>query len=199
MRKIICPICKKEFVNNYKHRKYCSQKCYDEFYNDYNKMYFQNHKDYYQIHKEQRLKNQKKYYIKNRKKILEHHKKYCQTHRKERALCMHKYIQNNFNRKMRQNLRKRIWDALKNNYKSESTIKLIGCSIEFLKKYLESKFKLGMNWDNYGKWHIDHIRPCSSFDLSKEEEQYKCFNYINLQPLWAEENLQKHNKIHKGE
>jgi hypothetical protein len=48
-----------------------------------------------------------------------------------------------------------------------------------------------MNWQNYGQWHIDHIRPCASFDLKDPIEQAKCFNYTNLQPLWAKENLSK--------
>ena len=55
--------------------------------------------------------------------------------------------------------------------------------------------KVGMSWDNYGKWEIDHIRPCASFDLSKPEEQYKCFNYMNLQPLWEKENQTKTKKL----
>jgi hypothetical protein len=54
-----------------------------------------------------------------------------------------------------------------------------------------------MNWQNHKRfgWHIDHIKPCSSFDLSKEEEQLACFHYTNLQPLWWHENLKKSNKI----
>jgi hypothetical protein len=54
-----------------------------------------------------------------------------------------------------------------------------------------------MNWDNYGfyGWHIDHIRPCASFDLSKPSEQRKCFNYTNLQPLWATENWGKRDSL----
>lgn len=48
-----------------------------------------------------------------------------------------------------------------------------------------------MSWDNYGDWHIDHRKPCSLFDLSKKSEQLKCFNYTNLQPLWAIDNLRK--------
>lgn len=71
------------------------------------------------------------------------------------------------------------------------TIKLIGCSIEQLKQHLEKQFKLGMSWFNYGKWHVDHIKPCASFDLTDIEQQKQCFNYTNLQPLWAEENLVK--------
>jgi hypothetical protein len=59
----------------------------------------------------------------------------------------------------------------------------------------EKKFKPKMSWNNYGKWHIDHIKPCCSFNLSKSEEQRKCFHYSNLQPLWAKENLSKGKKV----
>ena len=74
-------------------------------------------------------------------------------------------------------------------------MKLLGCSVEDFKNYFENKFKEGMIWENYGKWHIDHIRPCVSFDLTKVEEQKKCFYYTNLQPLWAKENHIKSGKI----
>ena len=59
--------------------------------------------------------------------------------------------------------------------------------------HLEAQFKPGMTWDNYGLkgWHVDHIRPCASFDLRDPEQQRRCFHYTNLQPLWAEENLKK--------
>ncbi len=80
--------------------------------------------------------------------------------------------------------------------KLDSTIKLTGCSPRFLIKYLESKFRDGMTWENRGSsgWHLDHIRPCCSFDLSKESEQRACFHYTNLQPLWWRENLAKGGK-----
>ena len=71
----------------------------------------------------------------------------------------------------------------------------MGCTIKELKQHLESKFVDGMTWDNRSEWHIDHKIPCSSFDLSKKEEQQKCFHYNNLQPLWAIDNLKKSNKI----
>jgi len=90
------------------------------------------------------------------------------------------------------NCRTRIYKAVKGINRSERTIELIGCSIEKLMEHLESQFKPGMTWENYGKWHIDHIRPCASFDLSDPEQQKDCFNWKNLQPLWAEENFTKH-------
>jgi hypothetical protein len=91
------------------------------------------------------------------------------------------------NNKLIRNLRNRINCSLKGLEKSESTKKLLGCTIEFFKEYLESKFTKGMTWENRGLygWHIDHIKPCCSFDLSDPEQQKVCFHYTNLQPLWA--------------
>lgn len=48
-----------------------------------------------------------------------------------------------------------------------------------------------MSWDNYGERHVDHIKPCAKFDLSKPDEQRACFHYTNLQPLWAKDNIAK--------
>lgn len=89
------------------------------------------------------------------------------------------------------NLRHRIWLALKGNGKSDSTINLLGCSIEQLRQHLEKQFRPGMSWETYGFWEIDHIRPCASFDLTDPVQQRECFHYSNLQPLWEIENLQK--------
>lgn len=95
--------------------------------------------------------------------------------------------------KLLKTLRSRLATALrsKNANKSKSTKELTGCDILFLKGYLEAKFTEGMSWENHGDWHVDHIRPCCSYDLTIEEEQKKCFHYTNLQPLWAKENLSK--------
>jgi hypothetical protein len=93
-------------------------------------------------------------------------------------------------------LRSRLGSALKNQnaIKSNKTMELVGCTIPFLRGYLEAKFKDDMTWENHGEWHIDHIKPCASFNLLDDEEQKKCFHYKNLQPLWADENLSKGNK-----
>jgi hypothetical protein len=71
---------------------------------------------------------------------------------------------------------------------------MIGCSVDACRKHIEQQFLTGMDWDNYGTWHIDHIRPCASFDLTDPEQQKQCFHYTNLQPLWAAENLAKSDK-----
>lgn len=95
--------------------------------------------------------------------------------------------------KLLKTLRSRLGCAIKRQQsnKCDTTIELLGCSIFFLKIFLEAKFKEGMTWENHGEWHIDHIKPCSLFNLLNEEEQKKCFHYTNLQPLWASENLSK--------
>lgn len=68
---------------------------------------------------------------------------------------------------------------------------LLGCSVSFLKKWLERQFKSWMNWDNYGtKWHIDHVMPLARFDLTQPRQQYIAFHYTNLQPLSAKLNCQ---------
>lgn len=107
----------------------------------------------------------------------------------------HEVQSKDINFKISHNVRTRITKVLHGINKSESTQKLLGCSIEDFKLHLESQFKPGMSWDNYGDWHIDHIRPCSGFDLSKKSEQQKCFHYKNLQPLWAVDNLEKGTKV----
>jgi hypothetical protein len=91
--------------------------------------------------------------------------------------------------RVRMALHCRLYIATKN--KIGKTMELTGCSKEYLHRHLEMQFTDGMNWDNYGEWHIDHIHPCASFDLENPEEQRKCFHYTNLQPLWAIDNIKK--------
>jgi hypothetical protein len=74
-----------------------------------------------------------------------------------------------------------------------------GSGGDFLRTHVESQWLLGMSWGNYGfgtgKWHVDHIRPCASFDLSREDQQRACFHWSNLQPLWGIDNMKKGAKI----
>ncbi len=97
--------------------------------------------------------------------------------------------------RMVNNLRRRLGNAMRGHSKSASTLALLGCTPEECFRHLERQFKDGMSWDNRREWHIDHIRPIASFDLSLEAEQRRCFHYSNLQPLWAAENLRKGAKL----
>ena len=98
--------------------------------------------------------------------------------------------------RLRRSLRSRMYYAVKNGYKCDKTMELIGCDVNTLKNHLESKFTEGMSWSNYGKngWEIDHIIPCSLFNLENDLDQKECFNYLNLQPLWMLDNILKSNK-----
>lgn len=128
-------------------------------------------------------------------------KQYYQEHKKETIIQNTQYQINKCKIdppfKLERNLRSRLYSALKskNAKKSTKTLDLIGCSTSFLMGYLEAKFTEGMTWEKYGEFHIDHIKPCSKFNLLDEEEQKKCFHYTNLQPLWAKDNLIKGGKF----
>jgi hypothetical protein len=97
----------------------------------------------------------------------------------------------NLDYKISKSLRDRLYKAVSRESKAESAVELVGCSIDELKFHLESLFTEGMSWDNYGDWHIDHIRPCISFDLTDIRQQMECFHYSNLRPLWGYENRSK--------
>lgn len=151
-------------------------------------------------HKQYRLKNKqkilyynKKYRLKNKNKIAKKAKKYRKEHKKETNLYMRNKRKKDIYFKIKSNLRLRVWRALTNKKcKVGSAVKDLGCTVYFLKKYLEKQFKSGMTWKNYGrKWHIDHIEPLCSFDLTIRREFLKACHYTNLRPLWKEENLSK--------
>jgi hypothetical protein len=151
-----------------------------------NTSFIESSRKYYQNHKKEHSEWNKKYYEKHKKQINNLH---IYNSRRRKSIDL--------NFKIREYYRSRIYRALKQNWKSGHTLELLGCSVDFLKQWLETKFQLGMTWENYGKWHIDHIIPCCKFDLSRIDEQKKCFHYTNLQPLWAEDNWKK--KIIIGE
>ncbi|NBW57861.1 hypothetical protein EBR43_08770, partial [bacterium] len=100
-------------------------------------------------------------------------------------------LKTNINARLAANLRNRIRNCIKGKIKVSSAIKDLGCSIEELKKHLQSKFSDGMNWHNYGKWHLDHVRPLSSYDLTNIDEFKEACHFSNLQPLWEIDNKKK--------
>jgi hypothetical protein len=125
---------------------------------------------------------------------------FCYKHntdefKEERNAKRRQRYKTDINYKILSLLRCRIHVALKGNSKSAKTRKLVGCDIPFLKQYLAEQFDEGMSWENHGEWEIDHIMPCASFDMSDPLQQSECFNYKNLQPLWAEDNNSKSDKI----
>lgn len=156
--------------------------------------------DYYVKNKSIIRKRIKKYVDEHKQKVFEYRKNWEQNNKFKRRINKRNTERNrlktDINFRFRKRLRSRLSDELKGRTKSKNTLKLLDCSIEELKKHLESKFTNGMNWNNYGigGWVIDHIRPCASFNLSKSSEQKKCFHYSNLQPLWEEDNLVKSDK-----
>jgi len=146
-----------------------------------------------------RSEEKRLYYLENKDRIDDRNKKY----NKENSEKINSY------RRLRRKedpqfaltlrIRERISKAVTRGQKSGSAILDMGCSVDFLKNYLESKFKPGMNWENYGKgagkWNIDHVVPLFSFNLADREQFLKAVNYTNLQPLWSEENLRKGIKL----
>jgi hypothetical protein len=190
---------KKYRKNNKEHLKKYMRNYYEnnkqrlrEYYNKNKvkiKCYQKNYiREYYKLHKEDYAIRSKKYYKLNKREIKQKIKEW-----------IYKKYHTDIRFRLLMNLRHRIWTVLHKNIKSETTLKFLGCSIEFFKKYYESKFAVGMTWKKVanGEIHCDHIRPCSSFDLSKLEEQQKCFHYTNLQPLWVKDNLKKGCKYDK--
>lgn len=171
------------------------------------KVYYQEHKeeilkrtkDYDKKHKKQKQQIDKIRYQNNRLKLLEQTKDYYKNNKEKYNKNTTNYQKNrrkiDINYKLKVYLRSRLRLALKGNAKKGKTLELLGCSIQQLRKHLEKQFKVDMTWSNYGLWHIDHIRPCASFNLQDPTEQARCFNYTNLQPLWAKDNLEKSDKI----
>ena len=136
--------------------------------------------------KERNREQQKKYYYNNIDKTRERRRNYENNR-----------IKNDPQFRLSKNIRRRVLFFLQSNniYKNNKTFEIIGCTPQQLKEYIQSQFRDNMSWENYGYygWHIDHIIPLSSSNT--EEELYKLCHFTNLQPLWAEDNLKKSNKI----
>lgn len=168
-------------------------------------------KEYYRNNRDKVLeykrKHDKEWLINNRDHRIEYHKEYYRNNKDKIKKRCKEYRRNrlrtDINYKLAGALRSRVNWALKNNQKAGSAVRDLGCSIEELKGYLEAKFypnsETGemMAWDNWSLhgWHIDHIIPLASFDLTDREQFVKACHYTNLQPLWAKENIIKSDKL----
>jgi len=151
-----------------------------------------------EIKKQIKKKYDAERYILNRDKLLKQSKKWRDANKKHHAKWKLKYnrkrLKEDLNFKLIHNCRVRIRRALIS--KSKRTMKLLGCTVTELWKHLEKQFQPGMTRENYGEWHVDHIKPCALFDLTRDEEQAICFHYTNLQPLWAVDNIRKGKKYY---
>lgn len=98
--------------------------------------------------------------------------------------------------RLRRSFGVKVSTVLQGRQTSKSFAGMIGCSKEELMAHLESQFQPAMSWANYGKfgWHVDHIKPVSSFNLADYEEVKKCWHFSNLQPMWWRDNIVKGNK-----
>lgn len=174
---------------------YCCKECRRNYMNQYNFINNDKKKEqqrrYYQSNRDKEIIRGRLKHEKNKEKEIEY--------RKNNRDKINEREKNRYNNdilfKIKTNMRNRLKLFLKSKkiYKTNTTLNLVGGTPEIIKEHLESQFTEGMNWDNHGKWHIDHKIPLS---LAKtEEEVYQLSHYSNLQPLWAEENLKKSNKL----
>jgi hypothetical protein len=173
--------------------KKCKNNYFHKYYGKNKKRYAKNRTN----NKLQKSEYDKQRYKKYRNKIKYKSSQYYYANLvKVKQYWNHRY-KNDLNFRITKNLRKRVRSIIKNHKKYFSSIELVGCSATELKIHLEKQFTKGMTWKNYGfyGWHIDHIIPCSSFDMTDPKQQKQCFHYTNLQPLWAEDNLRKSDKI----
>lgn len=124
---------------------------------------------------------------KHKTQHLESMKKWRANNRKQYNDWFTKELETNVNYKIAHGIRNRLRMAVRRGNRFIG----LGCTIVDFKLFLESKFKAGMNWGNYGLWEIDHIKPLGSFDLKDPKQFSKACNYKNTQPLWKAENLAK--------
>jgi len=189
--KKICKECDKKYAKKWRQDN-------PEKREEYDKKWKQNNPEYY--YDEKWKEYHKKWYLDNRDECGRKGKEWEKNNPGRYGKYKKDRCANDLIYRITCNIKVRVQRAIKYNIfnakKSDRTMKLLGCTGVELKLYLESKFLPEMTWENYGRngWHIDHIKPCASFDLSNPEEQRKCFHYTNLQPLWACDNIRKGKK-----
>lgn len=172
---------------------------------------------YREANRERRARQKHEYYLKNYKRILAKEarqtrearvarglnptRKLTAAQKRQRKLEMRVYWRKwsankrktDLHYKIKMLCHRRIGLAINGTVRSGTVLELLGCSIPALIRHLESQFTPGMSWANHSLhgWHIDHIKPCHSFNLTDPKQQRECFHYTNLQPLWAKENISK--------
>jgi hypothetical protein len=182
MEKKICSKCKEE-------KEVCEfskDKSRKDGYDIYCKSCCKQKRQSINVNREKHRARQQKYYRNNINTVRVYKTKYENNR-----------LKNDPEYKIAKNMRRRVSLFLQsiNITKSNKTFDIVGCSPQQLKEHIQSQFQDNMSWENYGYygWHIDHIIPLSS--AKTEEELYKLCHYTNLQPLWAEDNIKKSNKI----
>jgi predicted nucleic acid-binding Zn ribbon protein len=176
---LICTVCSKEFKNR-AGTQCCSDECREKL-NAIKSTFRYKHRQY----KNTCIECGKDFI----KSIQSEH---CSTmcYQRHKTKYVRDRYHNDVNFKLAAKLRSRLNKALCGHAKRGSSVKDLGCSISELKLYLESKWLPGMSWENHGQWHIDHVVPLFSFNLSDREQLLKACHYSNLQPLWTDD----HNK-----
>jgi len=145
-------------------------------------------------------KNTRTYYHRHIEKEKQRAKRYVENNREKVLARFRRLRRTDLNFAIKDRLRATMSRALRRQWarKSLRTMDLVGCSVEDLKLHLEKQFKDGMTWENRSLWHVDHIRPLSSFELKYPEQQKLAFHYTNLQPLWSHENHAKSDKYEEA-
>jgi hypothetical protein len=191
-----CSLCGKLF-NSTRLSKFCSKSCANKSWYSNNKEHrLDKNRSYRQNSdvKAELAKKARDWFSKNPEKI----KEYKIKNREKVANVKKQKYKDDINFRLLSALRShhgRTIRDIRNSKINSASLNELGCSIEELKFYIESKFQFGMNWDNWGRgsdrWHLDHIKPLSKFDLSDPIEYKKACHYTNLQPLWEKQNLSK--------
>jgi hypothetical protein len=174
-------------------------------------------RDLYRLQNSDKIKTrQRKYYLENADELNKKHREYHKEYRKKNVDKLNEYRKKNLD-KIKS--RAKAWEAKKRKHdplfrlignlrtrtyiycrsiglnKERKTIDSLGCTLSEFKEHMQSKFLDNMTWDNYGIWHVDHIKPISL--ATNEQEVFELNHYTNLQPLWGKDNLKKGNKYEK--